>query len=114
MGEKVDHKKLVMNMIDSIALLGHASHELIMLRRWRLQPALKQEYTALCSMDIALSEYLFGDPGSEMTWQRAGAKRVAKSAKLLRQHMVKNFRDKTIHDHGLIQQNHTGFIGVIF
>ena len=105
MGKKVDHNKLVTNMIDSIVLLGHASHELTMLRRRRLQPALKQEYTALCSMDIPLSKYLFGDDL---------AKRVAKSAKLLRQHVVKNFRDKTTHNYGLIQQNHTGFIGVIF
>ena len=61
-GAKVDHNKLVTNMIDSIALLGHASHELTVLRRWRLQPALKQEYaSALCSMDIPPSKYLFGD-----------------------------------------------------
>ena len=69
MGKKVDHNKLVTNMIDSITFLGHASHEPTMLLRRRLQPALKQEYTALCSMDIPLSKYLFGDPGSEMTWQ---------------------------------------------
>ena len=60
-GAKVDHNKLVTNMIDSIALLGHASHELTGLRRRRLQPALKQEYAALCSMDIPPSKYLFGD-----------------------------------------------------
>ena len=73
MGKKVDHNKLVTNMIDSIALLGQASHELTMLRRRRLQPALKQDYTARCSMDILLSKYLFGDDL---------AKRLAKSAKL--------------------------------
>ena len=32
----------------------------------------------------------------------------------MRQDVVENFRDKTIHDHGLIQQNHTGVIWVIF
>ena len=60
-GAKVDYNKLVTNMIDSIALLGHASHELTVLRRRRIQPALKQEYAALCSMDIPPSKYLFGD-----------------------------------------------------
>ena len=60
-GSKVDHNKLVANMIDSIALLGHVSHELTVLRLRRLQPALKQEYAALCSMDLPPIKHLFGD-----------------------------------------------------
>ena len=60
-GAKVGHNKLVANMIDSIALLGHVSDELTVLRLRRLQPALKQEYAALCSMDLPPIKRLFGD-----------------------------------------------------
>ena len=41
MGANVDHNTFVMDMIDSIALLGHASHELTVLHHQHLQPALK-------------------------------------------------------------------------
>ena len=50
-----------MNMINSVALLGHVSHELTVLHRRRLQPALKQEYAAFCSMDLPPIKHLFGD-----------------------------------------------------
>ena len=49
--------------IDAIALtlLGHASIQLSLRRREMLKPFLKKEYVSLCSLQTAVSSFLFGD-----------------------------------------------------
>ena len=45
-----------------VALLGHVNTQLSQFRREQIKPALKQEYSTICSAEVPLtSEYLFGD-----------------------------------------------------
>ncbi len=62
-GQQVDTKSVLVQTVDSIALLGHMNHNLSQLRRVKIRPALKSEYVSICSSsaDHEDSKYLFGD-----------------------------------------------------
>ena len=56
------NSKLITQSVDVIALLGHVNTQLAQFRREQIKPALKQEYSAICSAEVPLtSQYLFGD-----------------------------------------------------
>ena len=56
-------KALVTHNTDAVALLGHASNEISLLRREQIKPTLKPEYYPICNTDIPNSQLLFGgDP----------------------------------------------------
>ena len=46
---------------DALALLGHASHELSMRRRYSLRPHLPKDLMGLCSESVPITDQLFGD-----------------------------------------------------
>ena len=53
---------LIRRYVDVIALLGHINTQLAQIRREQIKPALKQEYSTICSAEVPLkSEYLSGD-----------------------------------------------------
>lgn len=53
---------LIMQSVDVVALLGHVNTQLAQFQREQIKPALKQEYSTICSAEVPLmSQYLFGD-----------------------------------------------------
>jgi hypothetical protein len=59
--DELDVKQLLTQQVDSIALLGHISHELACLRRYKIKSVLKPEYAPICVDDGTQSKFLFGD-----------------------------------------------------
>ncbi len=59
--DELDVKQLLTQQVDSIALLGHISHELPCLRRYKIKSVLKPEYAPICVDDGTQSKFLFGD-----------------------------------------------------
>ncbi|KAK2548210.1 hypothetical protein P5673_031677 [Acropora cervicornis] len=56
------NSNLIMQSVDVVALLGHVNTKLAQFRRKQIKPALKQEYSTICSAEVPLtSQYLFGD-----------------------------------------------------
>ena len=56
------NSNLIIQSVDVIALLGHVNTQLAQFRREEIKPALKQEYSTICSAEVPLtSQYLFGD-----------------------------------------------------
>ena len=48
--------------VDVVALLGHVNTQLAQFRREQIKPALKEEFSTICSSEVPLtSQYLFGD-----------------------------------------------------
>ena len=58
---KPDFNTLISNAVESISLLGHVNFDLLNLHREQIRPVLKSEFAALCSTDIPLGPWLFGD-----------------------------------------------------
>ena len=57
-----DNSKAITQSVDSIAMLGHLKTQLSQFRREQIKPALKSDYSAMCSAKVPLSsQYLFGD-----------------------------------------------------
>ena len=54
-------KELLTQQVDAIALLGHISHEIASLRRYKIKSVLKPEYAAICADHGQDSKFLFGD-----------------------------------------------------
>ena len=52
---------LLVQATDVIQLLGHASFEIVQLRREDIKPQLNKEYGDLCSANVPVTEWLFGD-----------------------------------------------------
>ena len=52
---------LLVQATDAIQLLGHASFEIAQLRREDIKPQLNREYGDLCSANVPVTEWLFGD-----------------------------------------------------
>ena len=52
---------LLVQATDAIQLLGHASFETVQLRREDIKPQLNKEYGDLCSANVPVTEWLFGD-----------------------------------------------------
>ena len=56
-----DLGKLLTINTDALALLGHATHEMLLRRRQAVRPSLNKEYASLCSPQGPITEFLFGD-----------------------------------------------------
>ena len=57
-----EHTQLMAQAIDSLAMLAHAYTQLTQLRKNQIRPALKPEYSAICSLEENKeSTFLFGD-----------------------------------------------------
>ena len=54
-------QKVITSLTDSLALLGHATYELSLRRRDIMRPSINKELRALCSPQIPVTEFLFGD-----------------------------------------------------
>ena len=54
--KELDAKALLTQQVDSIALLGHISHELACLRRYKIKSVLKPEFASICTDDGQLSK----------------------------------------------------------
>jgi hypothetical protein len=61
--EESQTKPLFTNCVDSVALLGHLHNGLSTLRRSKIRPFLKEEYSTPCSNVEGSSPILFGDIG---------------------------------------------------
>ena len=59
--EESQTKPLFTNCVDSVALLGHLHNGLSTLRRSKIRPFLKEEYSTPCSNVEGSSPILFGD-----------------------------------------------------
>ena len=51
---------MIESAVESVADLGHASHELVIISQEQIRPALKQEFAALCSREIPQCGEIFG------------------------------------------------------
>ena len=60
-GTELDIKELLAQQVDSIALLGHISHELACLRRYKIKSVLRPEFAPICVDDGQTSKFLFGN-----------------------------------------------------
>jgi hypothetical protein len=60
-GTELDVKELLTQQVDSIALLGHISHELACVRRYKIKSVLKPEFAPICADTGQSSKFLFGD-----------------------------------------------------
>ena len=52
---------MIESAVESVAILGHASHELAAIRLEQIRPALKQEFAARCSEEIPQCGEIFGE-----------------------------------------------------
>ena len=52
---------LLVQATDAIQLLGHASFEIVQLRREDIKPQINKEYGDLCSANVPVTKWLFGD-----------------------------------------------------
>ncbi|XP_038073153.1 uncharacterized protein LOC119741467 [Patiria miniata] len=59
--KSVDHKTLVTNLLDSMAIIGHTVTQLNFRRRELIKPDLNQQYSSLCSAQVPVTGLLFGD-----------------------------------------------------
>ena len=56
------NSNLIAQSVDVVALLGHVNTQLVQFRREQIKPALRQEYSTICSAEVPLtSQYLFGN-----------------------------------------------------
>lgn len=70
-----DLNNLIVMTSDSLQLLGHASYEISQVRRDEIKPNLNKEYGDLCSVNIPVTELLFGDElQTQLTHIRAANK----------------------------------------
>lgn len=70
------NSNLIIQSVDVVALLGHVNTQLAQFRREQIKPALKQEYSTICTAEVPLtSQYLFGD---ELAKQLRDAKESSK------------------------------------
>ena len=59
---KMDEKpEIISSLIDSLALLGHATYELSLWRRDIMRPSINKELRALCNQQFPVTDFLFGD-----------------------------------------------------
>ncbi|CAB4015392.1 Hypothetical predicted protein [Paramuricea clavata] len=54
-------QQIITSLTDSLALLGHATYDLSLRRRDIMRPSINRELRALCSPQIPVTEFLFGD-----------------------------------------------------
>ncbi|XP_071801835.1 uncharacterized protein [Asterias amurensis] len=59
--KSLDHKVLVTNLLDALAIIGHATTELNFRRRELIKPDLNQQFSTLCSAQAPVTGLLFGD-----------------------------------------------------
>ena len=52
---------LLVRATDAMQLLGHASFEIVQLGREDIKPQLNKEYGDICSANVPVTEWLFGD-----------------------------------------------------
>lgn len=65
---KMDEKPIIISSLtDSLALLGHATYELLLWRRDIMRPSINKELRALCNQQIPVTDFLFGDESSVKT-----------------------------------------------
>ena len=57
----VDVEELIRMNADSLALLGHVSGDLAQLRRDNIRPHLSEDFYSLCSTQVPVTDYLFGN-----------------------------------------------------
>ena len=56
------NSNLITQSVDVVALLGYVNTQLAQFRREQIKPALKQEYSTICSAEVPLTiQFLFGD-----------------------------------------------------
>ena len=72
----VNAREILMHVMDSIALFGHANWKLNMKRRELIKPDLNPPYTRLCKEDIKPSTKLFGDDLSKHLKEMSEVKRA--------------------------------------
>jgi hypothetical protein len=79
---EIDHSKLVAQSVDSIAMLAHAHSQLSQLRKEQVKPAIKQEYSAICSLeDQPDSKLLFGNDLAKTLKDAKEASNISSSMK---------------------------------
>ena len=59
--ESTDKKALVTNLLDAVAIIGYAVTELNLRRRELIKPDLNSQFASLCSAQVPITGYLFGD-----------------------------------------------------
>ena len=70
------NSNLITQSVDVVALLGYVNTQLAQFRREQIKPALKQEYSTICSAEVPLtSQFLFED---ELAKQLRGARESSK------------------------------------
>ena len=59
--ESTDKKALVTNLLDAVAIIGYGVTELNLRRRELIKPDLNSQFASLCSAQVPITGYLFGD-----------------------------------------------------
>ena len=76
------NSQLFANLIDTIALLAHAHSNLSLLRKDQIKPAIKQEYSAICTLeDQPDSKLLFGNDLAKNLKEAKEASHISSSMK---------------------------------
>ena len=57
----VNVEELIRMNADTIALLGHVSGDLSQIRRDNIRPYLSEDFYSLCSIQVPVTDYLFGN-----------------------------------------------------
>ena len=68
---------LITQSVDVVALLGHVT-QLAQFRREKIKPALKWEYSTICSAEVPLTiQFLFGDELAKQLWDARESSKLA-------------------------------------
>ena len=59
--QKKSSADIIWKLTDSIALMGHATHELSLRRRDLMRPSINKELRSLCNQQIPVTDQLFGN-----------------------------------------------------
>ena len=113
-GAELDVKELLAQQVDSIALLGHISHELACLRRYKIKSVLKPEFAPICVDDGQTSKFLFGD---DLQKRLKEAKESSSFGPVVKSSQARNFSHKSYHpyskrnnyDHGRHRQGGSNY-----
>ena len=79
---KVNIDEIIAINTDVLALLGHSSADIAQLRRDNIRQSLSENYKALCSTEIPVTDHLFGDEDDFQTRVKAitDSNKISKSA----------------------------------
>ena len=92
---------LITQSVDVVALLGHVNTQLAQFGREQIKPALKQEYSTICSAEVPLtSQFLFEDELAKQLRDARESSEISQSVGLSSQRCPYTGIDRSGHQEG--------------